>query len=495
MSKTLLLVVPPQRGLLEGFSTGLISLGNYARLTDKTLVVRFLDLGNIAHEELSDRVSEAALQAKGRLFVGITGTTASYQSMLRTAACFKALDPSCIVILGGHHVSPEDDVVLRRHSSVVDFIIRGEGEAGLLKLVQSYPDVSSVPNLSWLGGNSVTRNADAPRLSAEVLDLLAPTLDAQGLRSAPGKFDHVTYVSARGCPLACAFCVVGSSKIYAKSVDAVIGDLRHLVGDLGYKSLAIEDNFFAHQPRRTLQLCSAIEKLQGELDFSWDCQTRVESMKHPNIVQAMSRAGCEAAYLGVESLVEKHLTYLAKTTRPTQYLEVLEQAVIPQMIESGIDVYMNLQLGLPGETSRDRTQTLEILRRLGATAHSRKRHITVFPQLHVVYPGTPHFRQLIDRGGAGRMGREVFEEFTVWEAEEEPILAYLGEHFAHGIGGIPLGIMDRHELAAGKFELSSDDLANVSTQLSKMATLPGIRVFKYGQYLAQPQRERALAHG
>jgi radical SAM superfamily enzyme YgiQ (UPF0313 family) len=486
-TRTLLLVVPPQRGLLEGFSTGLIAIANYVRQHAHTVEVRLLDFGLLNEKHLGDPVSQALLSAKGRVFVGITGTTASYQSMLATARAFKAAEPSCVVVLGGHHVSPQDNVVLSHHADIVDFVIRGEGEVALAELLTHYPEVDKVPNLSHLVQGRLRRNTDGPLLVESALDLLSPTFGHEGLRSAAGKFDHQTYVSARGCPLSCAFCVVRATAIRAKSIDAIISDLRYLVGSLGYTELAIEDNFFAHQPKRTLALCAAIEKLRNELQFSWDCQTRIESMRRADVVQAMSRAGCTAAYLGAESLIPKHLRYLDKTPHPEKYLEALSTTVVPLMLESGIDVYLNLQLGLPGDTPDDRKQTIVTLTKLGTLASAHGRNITVFPQLNVIYPGTPHFDMAVEKGYFGSLGQEVFEEFTAWEADEEPILHYLGEHFAHGVGGIPLGILDRTQLAAGRFSVCARGLSTISTQLRRMDEVPGIRVFRYGRYLTHEQ--------
>src|SRR5205823_939280 len=53
---------------------------------------------------------------------------------------------------------------------------------------------------------------------------------------------------------------------------------------------------------------------------------------------------------------------------PTQetYLETLSTKAVPLMLEAGIDVYLNLQLGLPGDTSGDREQTISALAELGA---------------------------------------------------------------------------------------------------------------------------------
>jgi hypothetical protein len=119
--------------------------------------------------------------------------------------------------------------------------------------------------------------------------------------------------------------------------------------------------------------------------------------------------------------------------------------------------------------------------------------LTVFPQVSVLYPGTPHFYDAVHAGVFDRFGEDVFEEFTAWEAKEEPILSYLGEHFAHGVGGIPLGLMDQAALAAGRFAFSPQKISAISTQLRRMEELPGVDVFRYGRYLASADQAAVYA--
>jgi Radical SAM superfamily/B12 binding domain len=486
MRNTLLLVMPPQLGLLEGFSSGLIALGNYVKLHNKDTSVRLLDLAEVAPARTSECVRAALQGLSGTVFAGITGTTAGYQSMLSTAQAFKECSPGVITVFGGPHATAQDEIILERHP-FVDFVVRGEGEMALSCLLRHHRKPERVPGLSFRDGSRIVKTEDALPLDPAVLDLLDPYPTFPGeLSSPPGKLDHVTYVSARGCPLKCNFCVVRDSAIRAKSVPAVIKDLRHLVGQRGYKRIAIEDNFFAHRPKRTLELCAAITQLQQEMNFTWDCQTRVESMRRSEIVAAMAEAKCDRVYLGVEALVPAQLQFLGKTQRPEKYLECLSAEVAPQVLSAGIDLEINLQLGIPGEDESQRTATLSELNRLGRIAASHGRSIVVCPQLHVVYPGTPHSQTHLATGGFGVFGNAVFEEFTAWEAEHQPILNFFGEHFAHGNGGIPIGILDRGELSRSEFRIDATSIGSLSSQLAAMEGIEGISVFKYGEYLTRP---------
>jgi hypothetical protein len=65
-------------------------------------------------------------------------------------------------------------------------------------------------------------------------------------------------------------------------------------------------------------------------------------------------------------------------------------------------------------------------------------------------------------------------------------LDWLGEHFAHGTGGIPEGIICRDLLRSqGRFDINPSAVMEVVNYLNAIANIEGIRVFRYGRYLAR----------
>jgi radical SAM superfamily enzyme YgiQ (UPF0313 family) len=486
MYQTLLLVLPPQHALLEGFSSGLISLANFISGREPSVDVGILDLSYASPHEAAAELAGAAACARGRTLIAVTTTTATYQSALAVARAARTAAPGGHVVFGGHHASPEARIVLREHRDV-DAVVCGEGETALLALVRNPDAPAHVPNLAYRDADGAVQvNPRAPLLTTGELDSIAPTYRGEGIRSARGKFDHVSYVSARGCPLRCAFCAVSSERIRAKSVERVAEDLRTLVKGLGYYSIAIEDNFFAHSPARTRDVCSALEELRREpgMDFNWDAQTRVESANSPDVLASMRRAGCEALYLGVESLVDEQLVRMRKTPEPRRYLGMLEESVVPRLLASDINCYVNLQLGLPGETQGERDATLATLRRLGRVARDYRKQITVFPMLSVIYPGTADYAAAAAPGQLlGGFGGGAFERFTEWEAHQKPVLTWLGRHFAHGTGGVPAGILDHAALRDCRFVVDPNRVCDVVNQLDEMRNVPGVRVFNYSKYI------------
>lgn len=501
--KTLILVNPPQRGLLEGFPFGLTSIGSFLSRWLPSLTIYLLDLGLTSIRQYHSKVAVVLEQCKGMVFVGITCTTATYAAALEVARIFKQLDRACVVVFGGSHPSVQDTLALRH--AEVDFVIRGEGEVAFLQLIQNWPNLHQVQNLSFRHSGNIQQNAQGPLLEQRELDEISLIFAEEDIVSGAGRFGRRTYISARGCPLRCAFCAVGDVSVRSKSIAAVEEDLRLLTHQLHYKTIAIEDNFFAQSSSRTIALCRAIETLQAEIPFSWDCQTRVESLCKPEVIDAMRRAGCDAVYIGVEALDPELLLYLRKTRSPGSYLRQLTDSVIPLLLDSDIQCYLNLQLGILGEGEAHIETTLRKLQILGKVAANKGKTICIMPQLHVIYPGTLVFSEARNESRLGPNEEDVFERFTQWEARQELILRWLGGRFAHGTGGIPEFILEKDKLRRrGDFEIDSHAILHLVDYLDRMEHLLGISVFRYASFLAgeceppadTPQEllERGLGH-
>lgn len=487
----LFLVMPPQVGLLAGFATGLMCLRRHVERRLPNQRVEIIDLSNEEDGLVDERLTEIKEAGVGSAIFGVTTTTATYQAALHVAQAVKSLfgDKAC-VIFGGHHASADADMVLQSHREV-DYVIAGEGEAALLAFLKAWPDVEETPGLIFRAGNRIVRNGAPPPLAKEELDQL--TVDERWFIEplCAGKFEHFTYVSARGCPLKCKFCSVANQKIRGKSPSVIAEEVRAIVRK-GYRRIAIEDNFFAHSPKRTREVCEALRALKDEgLDFNWDCQTRVEAAARDGVAAMLAEAGCDAAYLGVEALTEKALDFLGKATDAERYVRTLREVAAPALFDAGLAVYINLQFGLPEEAGSGHRDMIEILRGVGAVAAERDSVVTVFPQLFVLYPGTEHWRMYRERGA---VRSDLFETYTTWELDEVQLKGWMGRHFAHGVGGAPLGLLNRDKLKANQFELNQNALIEVADALTAVADLEGVEVFRYAKHLAPlPVANSAIA--
>jgi radical SAM superfamily enzyme YgiQ (UPF0313 family) len=478
----LFLVMPPQAGLLAGFATGLLSLRRYLALHLPGQRVEILDFSGLAEADIQWRLAGIEVPAEDPIFLGITTTTATYQSALALARHAKLYWGHRVqVVFGGPHASADAKVVLDRQAGIVDFVVCGEGEAALAALLTKWPDVAGTAGLAYRSQARVYVNPSPPLLSVAELDALTIDEEWFDLIGHPGKFDSFTYVSARGCPLSCAFCSVSNMAIRAKSAKVLVEEVASIV-KRGYHRIAIEDNFFAHSPLRTEEVCNALERILPNLPkFDWDCQTRVESVARAGTAQRLEAAGCRAVYLGVEALAPLALQFLRKAANAQRYIDLLLDRALPALLATNLEIYLNFQFGLPPEAGDYLPETMDRLVEIGSQVNALERSVTIFPQLFVVYPGTAHSARFI---AEGVLWPEAYEDFTAWERDENELLYWLGRYFAHGAGGIPLGLLDRDALKRREFKLDPRPLLAIERRLDGLAACAGVTVFSYSPHLA-----------
>jgi len=497
MANTLWLVNPPTEKALEGFPGSLPQMKTWAEKSPD-VDVSILDLAGVGQNE--DAIVEALNDYDFQdSYVGITATTATYQSALRTARALKRSNPDVPVILGGHHVKEaqapskgyvslrwqqyrgEAAVVLDNHHEI-DICCTGEGERTLDDLLSGKP-LEEVRGIAYRTEKGIVKNPLADRLVGSDLDTISiKNFDEESLGKMK-QFGNVNYVSATGCPLACSFCSVGRERVESKSLSRKMEELEYLIEKFPQvqddERISIQDNFFGKSVKDTRALCEAIVSRHEEdpkFYFNWDCQTRVESMTDPTLTDLMKETGCVAVYLGVENFSEEVLKYLNKPKRGNvaNYLRDTRRS-IGNLLDSDIEVYMEYQTGMPIETEEHRRENIEALRELGKTAAERGKEITVFMSLSVVYPGT-NLAHGMFRDGAPR---EAFETFTEWEDQQEGLRGYLGRNFAHGTGGIPTGVIDVKAFNSGEIRFDYDKLLAIDKYLAEIRKIEGIHLFDY----------------
>lgn len=245
--------------------------------------------------------------------VGITTDTVRYPEALAIAGYAKKLGK--VVVMGGNHVSFDDEATLK--SGVVDFVVRGEGEITMLNLINAisqkdgfYP--AKVKGISWRRPDGeIVRNAASPWIR-DLDHLPIPDHNILNLplyRTASfnrfGKLGKPMFqiAGSRGCPYDCSFCIVTSvygAKWRARTPDNMLYEVEQAM-KLGFDNFFFVDDLFTTNYKRTVEFCEEI--LRRNMKFTWSAQCSCNSIaKHEEMVQLMSQAGCEAVLLGVENM-------------------------------------------------------------------------------------------------------------------------------------------------------------------------------------------------
>ena len=165
---------------------------------------------------------------------------------------------------------------------------------------------------------------------------------------------------SRGCPFDCEFCDI--TKLFGrvprtKSNEQMIAEFN-LLYSLGWRgSLFVVDDNFIGNKRDAMRLLSELIKWQTERDYPFSLYTEasVNLVEIPDMLDTMSDAGFNMAFLGIESPNDDALL----TTKKKQNTSKDEDAgsyllrAIRQIQAKGIEVTGGFIIGMDGDTEFD----------------------------------------------------------------------------------------------------------------------------------------------
>lgn len=318
--------------------------------------------------------------------IGISSDTTRIDRALALAR--RARKAGRMVILGGPHPQFLADEILS--GGDVDYIVKGEGEAvlvALLEAVQQGKSLDSVAGIIYRKQGRTIETADADKLDLEQVPLPARhLLDLKQYQSVVDGRLAAPVVTSRGCPGACHFC--SSSRFFgrrwrARSAESVLMEIDELYNRYGYRAVAFMDDNFTLDPDRVIQIADGI--ITRGYDLKWWNFSRVDTIvRNPGMVAKMAAAGSNMVYLGIESDNAETLDSLGKRSSP---LEV-EQA-IALLKEHGIETYGSYIIGNINERPSDVKRTVDMAIRLDT-------NIAQFSIL-TPYPGTVLHQQLAEK--------------------------------------------------------------------------------------------------
>lgn len=272
---------------------------------------------------------------------------------------FRENVPNAFIVAGGHHVfttllylNEQEREQYLLDSGLDAFLSDSQGEAGLLKLCESFPDdIGDVPNLIWRDKDeSITHNVAMP----ENNDINDTLIDFDGIEQ--GSVVHIR--TARSCSFKCAFC----------SYPTIAGDLAQMTLDnviltlqkakkLGAKAIFFVDDTFNVPRDRFEELLDRM--IDDGLEMPWYSFLRCQYVDE-DLVKKMARSGCKGVFLGIESGSNQML----KNMKKGAIIEFYRDA-IGWLRDAGIVTVGSFILGFPGETSETVEDTREFIETSG----------------------------------------------------------------------------------------------------------------------------------
>ena len=354
--------------------------GHEVRIFDCTI--------GVTHEQLKKQLADFQPEV-----VGITGTTPSSPSMVRTAKNVRQDLPKAIILVGGAHLNALPQETMGH--DCFDIGVLGEGEVTVVELVR-HLERQEMKGLDHIKGlvyreNGVIRFTERRELIKDLDQIpfparhLLPPLNAYS--PTPASYRRLplgVLMTSRGCPSRCTFCdrAIFGSTYRMRSAKNVLDEVEELIHKYSARELRFFDDCLTLNKKRMFEICDEFERRR--IKIPWTCLTKVNAVTKEMLAR-MRDVGCWQVLYGLESGDPRMMKLLKKGTT----IEQNERAVRWAQ-EVGLSVRADFIIGTPGETLESMHRTLEFAKRMKVDyAHFNK---------FVPLPGTELYRMLKEKG-------------------------------------------------------------------------------------------------
>jgi anaerobic magnesium-protoporphyrin IX monomethyl ester cyclase len=376
-----------------------------ASLKKHGISVELIDCTFLSKEEAVEKVKRSKPQV-----IGIYSMFSFKTSSLELARVFE--DDCDLIVVGGPLPTLDPTAFL----GIFDVVVVGEGEGTMVELVDSFEKeagFSSVKGIAYKEGSEV--RFTSPRGFVDDLDYLPfpsrELFDNEAYKRYYAKrFSYTTtpLITSRGCPFTCDFCsrpVFGTS-FRTRSAGNIVDEVESVVG-LGYDRVWFADDCFTLNRNHLLSVCG--ELVQRDVDVSWECLSRVDTMDR-EVAAKMRKAGCVRVFFGIESGNNHVLGLMNKQITVEQARRAVYAAK-----SGGLQVGAFFIVGYPGESDQTILDTLRFASGLPLDYLSFT--------LPYPIPGTALFERVKGKGG---VAVEDWEEPKSWSLIRHKLLYEAG---------------------------------------------------------------------
>lgn len=314
----------------------------------------------ISKEQILKKILEEKPDA-----VGITCLTAFYDEVVALSNLLKNNNILCII--GGVHPTflPYSTLL----DSRADFVICGEAEIALLKLIKNNFIHYGIKGIYTI--NDLKSDDDLAEKATTVQDLdeilfpdweqINPNLYSKAPHGAITKsFPIGTIITTRGCPYECVFCASPKfydRKIRFRSPENVIKEIKYLIEKYGVREIHFEDDNLTFKRQHIEQICNLM--IKNKLKISWACPNGIRADKvDEDLIRLMVKSGCYYFAFGIESANPDIL----KNIKKREGLETIKES-IKIADKHGVSCQGFFIFGLPGETAKTIKETMDFAKK------------------------------------------------------------------------------------------------------------------------------------
>ncbi|MCL5090589.1 MAG: B12-binding domain-containing radical SAM protein [Patescibacteria group bacterium] len=284
--------------------------------------------------------------------VGASATTFDFPGAKTVFEKVKSFNSEIYTVIGGAHASLVGKDIIKLPE--IDFVIRGEGEETLPKLIEALKNkksFSKINGIIYKDKNKKVIDLSAQKKLIQNLDRLPfPRYDLLPLEEYKAKGNlNFPILSSRGCPYNCIFCASREvhGRLYRKrSAINVVEEIEHDYRHYNARQFTVLDDNFTFDKKRVIQICQEI--IKRKLDISWECSQGIRADGvDEEVFTWMKKSGCKLVAIGVESADPKVL----KTINKGESLSTIANA-IKAAKKAGLIVKAFFIVGSPGDSHK-----------------------------------------------------------------------------------------------------------------------------------------------
>jgi anaerobic magnesium-protoporphyrin IX monomethyl ester cyclase len=287
----------------------------------------------LPYEEIAKRIP------KDTDFIGISVPFTDLATITKEmSAVIKESHPDIPIICGGVYPSNlVDDEVVEN----VDYIVRGEGEAKLVKIIS--------------GEETINDNTD-----------VFPDYDIRPIKEyikwsprGERKKKTLSMLTSRGCPFDCNFCSIHPIYGYkwrARSSENVLEEIEYVIKRFGVEHIEFEDDNLTLKSERAMRIFEGIKK--HSITWSTPNGVRIDTLNY-DMIKNMKASGCTSLCLAAEHGDPEMLKLMNKNLDLGKVVKVVEWCV-----ELKIPTNVFFIIGYPGETEERFNNLVSFARKL-----------------------------------------------------------------------------------------------------------------------------------
>ncbi len=291
----------------------------------------------------------------------------------------------------GSHVQalPKETLIKEKN---IDFVFTNEGVYSLRNILKLNPittnNLKPIKGIAFRDGNKILVNYPEKVVPNERMDIDLPgyAWDLLPYKNKPldlyrspmwhaeynfnKRSPYASIQTSLGCVFKCNFCMInlinrnnnseiGVASEYSNmrfwSTDFIIKEFDKLIS-MGVKTIRIVDEMFLLNPKYYIPLCEKLALRNKDDSLRLWSYSRIDTVKRPDILKLVRKAGIKWLCLGIESGDKKVRLEVAKG----KFEDVDVKDVIEKVHEADINVMANYIYGLPGDTKETIEKTYKL---------------------------------------------------------------------------------------------------------------------------------------